>query len=153
MLGQMFTMTAKAAMNRNLDLLIRSVIVPQLAIATRDATALVLADATRLVPVDTGELRNSGQANVEEQRASVVGIVAFTAEHAGFIEFGTGLRGRGTYPGRLPQTGVPITGSWIYDYKSQNWVGMVAKPYLRPALDANRDLILAIFRRLMDAIR
>jgi HK97 gp10 family phage protein len=143
----MFKLTATAAMNRNLDLLIRSVIVPPLAEATQKACSFVLQDARAIVPVDTGELKGSGRQDVTEERGAVTGTVSFTAEHAGFVEYGTGLRGRGTYPGPLPQTGVPITGSWVYDYKSQGWIGMKAQPYLRPALDQNRQRIIALFRR------
>lgn len=149
----MFKLNATAAMNRNLDLLIRSIVVPPLAQGAKEATAIVLADATQRAPVDTGELKGSGYTSVTEERGAVVGFVGFSAEHAGFVEYGTGLRGRGTYPGPLPQTGVPFTGSWIYDYKSQNWIGRPASPFLRPALDANRDQIKAIFQKLLKTIK
>jgi len=37
-----------------------------------------------------------------------------------FIEFGTGTEGeRSAYKGDLPQTGVPITGNWQYNYPSR----------------------------------
>lgn len=143
-----FKATSEAALNRNLDLLIRSKIIPPLGRAVDKACSIVLAEAQRLVPVASGELRNSGTKFVKEEGRTVTGTVAFTAEHAGFIEFGTGIRGRGTYPGPLPQTGVPITGQWIYDYRNQNWQGMVSQAYLRPALDASRIQILAEFRKL-----
>lgn len=152
-LKSVFKLNATAAMNRNLDLLIRSVVVPPLAQAADEACSLVLIDATQLAPSDSGELKGSGMKSVTEEKGAVVGIVAFTAEHAGFVEYGTGIRGRGTYPGPLPQTGVPITGRWIYDYKNQNWIGRPASPFLRPALDQNRDRIKAVFQRLLKMIK
>jgi hypothetical protein len=33
----------------------------------------------------------------------------------------------------------------VYDYKHQNWKGMYARPYLRPALDLNQSAIVALF--------
>jgi hypothetical protein len=75
----------------------------------------------------------------------VTGTVSYTSGHASFVEFGTGIIGSGTYPYPLPQEGVPFTGSWVYDYKHQNWKGMYARPYLRPALDLNQSAIVALF--------
>ena len=37
-----------------------------------------------------------------------------------FFEFGTGEYAKGTYQGNLPQSGVPITGSWEYYYNSKH---------------------------------
>jgi HK97 gp10 family phage protein len=144
-----FDATAKASHNRNLQLLVRSIVVPPLAAAAKEAAQIVLQDAQAIVPVDTGELRSSGRADVREENLAVIGTVSFTAEHAGFVEYGTGLRGSGTYPGPLPQTGVPKTGKWIYDYRGRGWVGRPATPFLRPALDNNRDRIKAIFQKLL----
>ena len=132
----MFRATAEAAFNRNLDLLIRSVIVPPLGRAVDKACTLVLNEATRLVPVDTGELRNSGTKSVDEEGLQVVGTVAFTAPHAGYVEMGTGIRGASS-PGAGP-----------YPY-SLGWPGMPAIPFLRPALDSQRVAILDIFKGLL----
>lgn len=46
-------------------------------------------------------------------------IVAQGQEVA-YIEFGTGEEGRGTYPGILPSSGIPLTGSWHYYYPSKH---------------------------------
>ena len=73
--------------------------------------------------------------------------MAATAPYAAFVEYGTGLRGAGTYPYELPSEGVPYTGSWVYDYKRQNWQGHAAQPFMRPALDTARPEIRAIFGR------
>ncbi len=124
---------------------LEALIVPRITAAVDAATALVLSTSQSLVPVDTGELVSSGGMEVQWKGQRVTGSVSYSSPHASFVEFGTGLIGSGTYPYPLPQEGVPITGSWIYDYKRQNWQGMSAQPYLRPALDQNRGEILALF--------
>lgn len=115
--------------------------------AVQRAQRVVADHARDIVPVDTGELQSSiTTVDPVDDFQSVVGGVVATAEHAGFVEFGTGIRGMGTYPGDLPQEGVPITGNWSYDYKRQNWKGHAAQPYMRPALDAARSEVLEAFR-------
>lgn len=94
---------------------------------------LVLEEAKAIVPVDTGELRDSGGVVVQETEKSVRALVVFTAEHAGYVEWGTGLRGSQS-PGRGP-----------YPY-TLSWPGMPARPYLRPALDTAREAGLALFK-------
>ena len=94
---------------------------------------LVLQEAQAIVPVDTGELRDSGSVTVEEGDKRVVAHVVFSAPHAAFVEFGTGQRGAGS-PGAGP-----------YSY-SPTWPGMAAQPYLRPALDTAREAGKELFR-------
>lgn len=53
--------------------------------ATKEAAQIVLDEAQVLVPVDTGELRDSG--HLEEQEGSIE--VVFGTDHAIPIEFGT----------------------------------------------------------------
>ncbi len=97
------------------------------------------------MPVDTGELVSSGGRETQWKGQRVTGSVSYTSPHASFVEFGTGIIGSGTYPYPLPQEGVPITGSWIYDYAHRNWHGHAAQPYLRPALDMNQGSIVQLF--------
>ncbi len=125
---------------------LESLIVPRLIKAVDDATQAVLETSQTLVPVDTGELVSSGGRTTEWKGTKVQGAVFYTSEHASFVEFGTGLIGSGTYPFELPQSGVPITGSWVYDYKHQNWQGMRAQPYLRPSLDLSKAAIMQAFQ-------
>lgn len=109
----------------------------------RRAQRVVVDHARANVRVDSGELQRSIDAREPiDNLKEIVGEVVATAGHAAFVEFGTGLRGIGTYPFPLPQQGVPITGSWVYDYKRQQWVGMPAQPYMRPALDSARGEVL-----------
>ncbi len=120
-------------------------LVPRIIAAVDNATEAVLATSQQLVPVDTGDLVSSGGREVKWTGQKVSGFVSYTSMHASFVEFGTGLIGSGTYPYPLPQEGVPYTGSWIYDYKRQNWKGHVAVPYLRPSLDLSHDAIMQAF--------
>ncbi len=113
----------------------------------RRAQRLVVEHARANVPVVSGELQSSIEAlEPVDTFQEIIGEVVATAGHAAFVEFGTGLRGVGTYPYPLPKEGVPITGSWVYDYKKQQWVGMPANPFMRPALDMARAEITAEFR-------
>lgn len=121
-------------------------LIPKLTIAAEKSTLLVKTEAQALAPVASGDLRDSITGSIVWRGSSVIGTVQATAHHAAFVEFGTGLRGRGTYPFALPSQGVPITGSWIYDYKQQGWKGMTSQPYMRPALDNNGAQILQIYR-------
>ncbi len=117
--------------------------VPRLVAAVTEGCEAVSAEAQALCPVDTGELQASIHvASVELVGTVVTGSVVADAPHAQFIEFGTGLRGSGTYPWPLPESGVPITGSWIYDYKGQGWVGKPASGFMRGALDGSHGAIV-----------
>ena len=124
---------------------LEAIIVPRIIAAVDGATELVLSSSQQLVPVDAGELVSSGGRETQWKGQRVTGSVSYSAHHASFVEFGTGIIGSGTYPYPLPQEGVPFTGSWIYDYKHQNWKGFYARPYLRPALDMNQGSIVQLF--------
>lgn len=93
--------------------------------ALRDVGAIVLLEAQAIVPVDTGELRDSGKVEVRETAKGAVADVIFAAGHASYIEYGTGIAGS-ISAGAGP---VPY---------SPTWAGMPARPYLRPALDQVR---------------
>lgn len=111
------------------------------------AQQIVTDEAKTLCPAITGELRDSiAPGDIINADDRVTGQVVASAGHAAFVEFGTGLKGSGTYPYPLPQENVPITGSWTYDYKGQGWIGMPSQPFLRPALDTARAAILGEFR-------
>ena len=86
----------------------------------------VLETAQDIVPVDTGELRDSGHVEVTQAGKTVAAAVVFDAPHSVYVEFGTGIRGAAS----------PGAGDGPY---SSTWPGMAAQPYLRPAFDAHRD--------------
>lgn len=124
-------------------------VVPRIVNAIEASQEVVVDEAQMIAPVGaTGEFVSGFKSGpIELVGNSVSGTVYNDSGHAGFVEFGTGLRGEGTYPYPLPIAGVPITGSWVYDYKKQKWVGMPAQPTLRPALDTARPAILGAFEK------
>ena len=122
--------------------------VPKIVAAVTEGCGAVVNEAQVLCPVESGELLESiHTASVELVGTSVTGSVVASAPYAGFVEFGTGLAGEGTYPYDLPQSGVPFTGSWVYDYKRQNWQGHESQTFMRPGLDAARGAIVAAFAK------
>lgn len=99
----------------------------------RKAQAAVVEEAKTICPVDTGELRDSIAAQEPtDDGHQITGEVAALAGHAGYVEFGTGRRG------------AESAGAGPYDY-TMSWPGMVAQPYLRPALDSARAAVLGGF--------
>ncbi len=89
--------------------------IPVLSKAVHEGCVAVAIEAKALCPVDTGELEASIHTSaVEFYGGMLTGSVIADAPHSQFVEFGTGLRGSGTYPWPLPESGVPITGSWIH---------------------------------------
>lgn len=124
--------TATFAARGDIGRFISNKITPGVRASVEASAEYVLDQAQQLVPVDTGELKGSGQTRIVDTDKSVVGHVDFTADHAGFVEYGTGLRGaEGPSPGP-------------YAYNT-NWPGMEAQPYLRPALDLAREVIKELF--------
>lgn len=98
----------------------------------------VYEESQALVPVRTGELKASGSVVVEEKERQVVGHVVYSANHAAYVEYGTGQRGAAS------------AGAGPYPY-SPTWHGMPAQPYLRPALDAARETGMALFKGAVSA--
>ena len=102
-----------------------------------DACLLVERSAKQKAPKGSGELRRSITSKVEGEE----GIVYTPLEYAPYVEFGTGLfaeNGNG-------RTDVP----WVYRDDEGNFhstSGMQPHPYMRPALDENREEIIRMFR-------
>lgn len=101
--------------------------------AVSQATALVEGTARANCTVDTGTLRRSIHMRVEEYSRKVVGIVYTACEHGPYVEFGTGRRGKGSYPHEKS-----LNVALVYD---PEWPGQVAQPFLAPALLTNRNRI------------
>lgn len=127
--------TARAIFRPRGDLgqFISSKVTPGVRVGVELAANLVLNEALRIVPVDTGELRDSGHVTVEDTPKSVVGKVIFDANHAAYVEYGTGIAGAASAG----------AGPFPYD---PNWPGMPAQPYLRPAIDSSHDAIVELLR-------
>jgi len=112
---------------------LEALIVPKLVAGATSAANQVFAISQELVHVRTGELKSSGSVSVTWSGTKVTGAIKYTAGHAAYNEFGTGRRGAAS--------------EWAgpYEYK-QSWPGMTAIPFLRPALDQGRSLVLDAFK-------
>lgn len=98
------------------------------------ACAIVEADAKKRAPKDNGDLRRSITSKVE----GTEGIVYTPLEYAPYVEYGTGLFAEGG--GR---TDVP----WVYQDDEGEWhstKGQKPQPFMRPALNENREEIKRI---------
>lgn len=110
-------------------------VVPALVGAVTEAAEAVAEEAQAIVPVDTGELRDSiGIGPVALIGNAVQGSVQATSPHAAYVEFGTGQRGAAS------------AGAGAGPY-SESWPGMPAQPYLRPALDSALPVIYLAFHK------
>lgn len=91
-----------------------------------------IAETTASILVEKGveyaqqEYAGSKHTNVEGEVKDTNGTITASREASSksyrdglmYIEYGTGLVGKGTYEGELPTSGVPITGNWEYYYDS-----------------------------------
>lgn len=87
----------------------------------------------------TGDLRNTIESKVE----GLEGVVFSPLEYAPYVEYGTGLFAEGG--GR---TDVP----WHYQDEQGDWhttSGQHPQPFMRPALDENREKVIEILRRAL----
>lgn len=100
--------------------------------ALTNACLLVERTAKQRAPKGNGDLRNSIQSRVENG----VGIVFTNKEYAPYVEYGTGL-----FAEEGGRTDVP----WCYkDLETGEFIytsGQHPKPYMRPALDENKERI------------
>jgi HK97 gp10 family phage protein len=96
-------------------------------------------EAQTLAPRDTGALADSIHTeDLISEGDRQVKAVRVGVDYGSFVEYGTGLRGAAAPHPPLPTQGVPFTGSWVYDYQNQGWIGQVAQPFMRPAFDGKR---------------
>ena len=104
------------------------------------ACALVERSAKQKAPKGSGELRRSITSKVEQSGSDAVGVVFTPLEYAPYVEFGTGL-----FAESGGRTDVP----WCYQDDKGEWhstSGMHPQPYMRPALNENREQIKRILR-------
>jgi HK97 gp10 family phage protein len=107
------------------------------------ACAIVERDAIKKAPKGAGDLRRSIQSRVENDGHEVVGIIFSPLEYAPYVEYGTGL-----FAESGGRTDVP----WVYCDDEGNFhstSGMKPHPYMRPALNENREKILEIIKEGM----
>ena len=104
------------------------------------ACALVERSAKQNAPKDTGALRRSITSEVEKNGTDIVGVVYTPLEYAPYVEYGTGL-----FAENGGRTDVP----WNYQDDEGEWhstSGMHPRPYMRPALNENREQIKRIIK-------
>lgn len=100
------------------------------------ACALVERSAKQKAPKDTGDLRRSITSKVE----GTEGVVYTPLEYAPYVEYGTGL---------FAESGGRQDVPWNYQDDEGNWhstSGQKPQPYMRPALNENREEILRIIK-------
>lgn len=61
---------------------------------------------------------NGTRFEVTSEKDETKGTIIASGKGIAYVEYGTGLVGKGTYEGETPQSGVPITGQWTYFYDS-----------------------------------
>ena len=107
------------------------------------ACAIVERSAKTKAPKGTGELRRSITSKVEGSGLDMVGIVYTPLEYAPYVEYGTGL---------FAEEGGRQDVPWSYQDDEGEWhttSGQHPQPYMRPALNENRAIIL---RMLAEAL-
>ena len=115
------------------------------------ATQLVHGQAKALAPVDTGQLAGSIHMQVKDTGNELQGRVYTNAEHAAYVEFGTGIKGDGTYPYKVKGLNLVYKdkGWAYYDEDKGEWIytkGQEAQPYMYPALNAHKKTIERMFK-------
>lgn len=98
--------------------------------------ALIERAAKQKAPKGNGELRRSITSKVE----NLEGIVFTPLLYAPYVEYGTGL---------FAEEGGRQDVPWSYKDEEGNWHstrGMKPSPFMRPALDENREEILRILK-------
>jgi HK97 gp10 family phage protein len=98
------------------------------------ACALVERSAKEKAPKGAGELRRSITSKVEGE----TGVVYTPLEYAPYVEFGTGL---------FAEEGGRLDVPWNYQDDKGEWhrtSGQHPQPFMRPALDENREEIKRI---------
>lgn len=100
------------------------------------ACALVERSAKQKAPKGVGELRRSITSKIE----GTTGIVYTPLEYAPYVEYGTGL---------FAEEGGRLDVPWNYQDDKGEWhstSGQHPHPYMRPALDENREKIKQILK-------
>lgn len=116
------------------------------------ATLIVEAQAKALCDgfqFPTGALKGSIHPKVEIKGKNVIGSVYTSLNHAPYIEFGTGIKGNGTYPYSVKGLSLEYRSTpWVYNDGDQFWYtkGQVAKPFMYPALNMNKERIRNLFQ-------
>ncbi len=126
------------------------------------ATTFVHGQAKELCPEDTGTLRASIHMEVKDKGKEVIGRVYTNAKYAAFVEFGTGIKGNGSYPYNIKGITLSYKSEpWLVSFKGNSgenivvWTkGQKAQPYLYPALRRSKKYINSLINEgLEDKIK
>ena len=109
--------------------------------AVDKACLLVEGEARRKAPRRTGNLRRSIDSKVENNGDEIIGTIFTPLEYAPYVEYGTGL---------FAESGGRKDVPWAYvDEKTGKLIwtsGQHPKPFMRPALNENRERIIGLIR-------
>ena len=108
--------------------------------ALQKACMLVERSAKQKAPKGDGDLRRSITSEVKQDATEMYGIVFTPLEYAPYVEFGTGLFAENGGRQEVP---------WKYKDDAGNWhstSGMKPQPFLRPALNENREIIKRLLK-------
>ena len=108
--------------------------------AMQDACNLVESAAKDKAPKDTGALRRSITSKVEVTGNSIDGIVFTPLEYAPYVEYGTGLFAENGNGRKTPWVYMDDKGNYHYTR------GQHPQPYMRPALEENKDKIINMIK-------
>lgn len=111
--------------------------------ALGQACAKVERSAKEKAPKDTGALRRSITSKVEHTDGKIQGVIYTPLEYAPYIEYGTGL---------FAENGGRKDVPWCYQDDKGEWhttSGMRPQPFMRPALNENREEIARIIKEAL----
>lgn len=111
--------------------------------ALGQACARVERSAKEKAPKDTGALRRSITSKVEHTEGKIQGVIYTPLEYAPYIEYGTGL---------FAESGGRKDVPWCYQDDKGEWhttSGMRPQPFMRPALNENREEIARIIKEAL----
>ena len=108
--------------------------------AMQDACNIVESAAKDKAPKDTGALRRSITSKVEVIGNEIDGIVFTPLEYAAFCEYGTGLYNDSGNGRKTPWVYMDDKGNYHYTR------GQHPQPYMRPALEENKDKIINMIK-------
>lgn len=123
-------------LNEVLKMLDKPVEPERLERALMRACLVVERAAKQKAPKGAGDLQRSITSKVEDGQ----GIVYTPLEYAPYVEYGTGL---------FAEEGGRKDVPWCYQDDKGEWhstSGMPPQPYMRPALDENREEVLRVLR-------
>ena len=108
----------------------------------KDATVLVHGQAVDLAIFEKGYskglLRESIKMDTKKLKNEIQGRVYTNVQYAPYVEFGTGVRGNGSYPYEIEGLNLKY---------HESWAGMEAQPFMYPALKMHEETIRKLFKK------